>query len=77
MINFIIAIGHIASGNIGCDVIARLDESNCTREIGSFVAEYLKEKWYDVNLLRVDESDSYNCEDCYKRANEANEIAKS
>jgi N-acetylmuramoyl-L-alanine amidase len=44
MINFIIAIGHIASGNIGCDVIARLDESNCTREIGSFVAEYLKEK---------------------------------
>ena len=77
MSNFIIAVGHTASGNIGCGVIARLDESNCTREIGALVAEYLQEKGHGVNLLRMDESNSYNCEDCYVRANQANEIAKN
>jgi len=77
MSNFIIAVGHTASGNVGCGVIARLDESNCTREIGDFVAEYLQEKGHVVNLLRVDEGNSYNCEDCYTRANSANEIAKT
>ena len=44
MSNFIIAVGHTASGNLGCGVIDRLDESNCVREIGGLVAEYLKEK---------------------------------
>ncbi|AWK52502.1 N-acetylmuramoyl-L-alanine amidase [Clostridium beijerinckii] len=77
MSNFIIAVGHTASGNIGCGVIDKLDESNCTRKIGELLAEYLKEKGQGVNLLRVDESNSYNCEDCYIRANEANEIAKT
>ncbi len=77
MSNFIIAVGHTASGNIGCGVIDRLDESNCTRQIGILVAEYLKEKGHGVNLLRVDESNSYNCEDCFTRANKANEIAKT
>ena len=76
MSNFIIAIGHTASGNIGCGVIDRLDESNCTRVIGALVAEYLKEKGHGINLLRVDDSNSYNCEDCYLRVNQANEIAK-
>ena len=41
IINFIIAVGHTASGNIGCGVVGRLDESNCTREIGALFAEYL------------------------------------
>ncbi|BCZ48874.1 hypothetical protein psyc5s11_49410 [Clostridium gelidum] len=76
MSDFIIAIGHTASGNIGCGVIARLDESNCTRAIGSLVIAYLQEKGHTVNLLRVDESNNYNFEDCYVRANEANDIAK-
>ncbi|MFW2487758.1 N-acetylmuramoyl-L-alanine amidase [Clostridium chromiireducens] len=76
MSNFIIAVGHTASGNIGCGVIDRLDESQCTREIGALVEEYLKEKGHGVNLLRVDKSNSYSCEDCFARANEANEIAK-
>jgi len=44
MSDFIIAVGHTASGNVGCGVVARLDESNCTRVIGALVAEYLKEK---------------------------------
>ena len=76
MSNFIIAVGHTASGNIGCGVVDRLDESNCTREIGALVTQYLQEKGYGVNLLRIDKSNSYNCEDCYLRADQANEIAK-
>jgi len=42
MSNFIIAVGHTASGNIGCGVVDRLNESNCTRQIEALVAEYLK-----------------------------------
>ncbi|MVX67003.1 N-acetylmuramoyl-L-alanine amidase [Clostridium chromiireducens] len=77
MSNFIIAVGHTASGNVGCGVIARLNESDCTRLIGTLVAEYLQEKGYGVNLLRIDKSNTYNCEDCYLRTNQANEIAKT
>jgi len=58
-------------------VIHRLDENNCVRQIGTIEVEYLQEKGYGVNLLRVDKSNSYNCEDCFTRANEANEIAKT
>jgi N-acetylmuramoyl-L-alanine amidase len=77
MSDFIIAVGHTASRNVGCGVIDKLDESNCVREIGALIAEYLKEKGHGVNLLRIDKSNSYNCEDCYERANQANEIAKT
>lgn len=77
MSDFIVAVGHTASGNIGCGVIDRLDESNCTREIGELITEYLHEKGHDVNLLRIDENNSYNCEDCYVRANQTNEIANT
>jgi N-acetylmuramoyl-L-alanine amidase len=77
MRNFIVAVGHTASGNIGCGVIDRLDESNSTREIGILVAEYLKGKGYGVNLLMIDKSNSYIFEDCYLRANQANKIAKT
>ena len=48
MSNFIIAVGHTASGNVGCGVIARLDESNCTREIGALASKYLQEKGHGV-----------------------------
>ncbi|OOP72124.1 N-acetylmuramoyl-L-alanine amidase [Clostridium beijerinckii] len=77
MSKFIIAVGHTASGNIGCGVVDRLNESNCTRTIGALVSQYLQDKGHGVNLLRIDKGNSYNCEDCYERANEANEIAKS
>ena len=70
-------MGHTASGNIGCGVIDRLDESNCNRQIGALVTEYLHEKGHTVNFLRVDESNNYNFEDCYIRANKANEIANT
>jgi len=77
MSNFIIAVGHTASGNVGCGVVARLDESNCVRQIGTLVAEYLQEKGHGVNLLRIDESNKYNYEDCYIRSVQANQIAQS
>lgn len=77
MSNFIIAVGHTASGNTGCGVIDRLDESKCNREIGALAEEYLQEKGHGVNLLRVDEGNKYSCEDCYIRSVQANQIAQS
>ncbi|WP_297418855.1 N-acetylmuramoyl-L-alanine amidase [Clostridium sp.] len=77
MSNFIIAVGHTASGNIGCGVVERLDESKCTREIGALVTQYLQEKGHGVNLLRIDEGNKYNCEDCYIRSVQANQIAQT
>lgn len=77
MSNFIVAVGHTASGNIGCGVVDKLDESQCTREIGALVSQKLKEKGHVVSLLRIDRSNRYGCEDCYTRANQANEIAKA
>ena len=77
MSNFIIAVGHTASGNVGCGVIDRLDESCCTREIGALAAEYLKNKGHGVNLLRIDEANKYNCADCYERSVQANQMARS
>lgn len=76
MSDFIIAVGHTASGNVGCGVIDKLDESNCNRQIGTLVSEYLKEKGHGVYLLRIDESNKYNCEDCYLRSIQANQIAQ-
>ncbi len=76
--NFIIAAGHTASGNVGCGVVDRLDESNCTREIfSSLVVSYLEQLGHYAKLLRIDKSNSYNCQDCYERAEEANDIAQS
>lgn len=77
MSDFIIAVGHTASGNIGCGVISRLNESNCTREIAPLVVKFLEEEGHKATLLRVDKSNSYKYEDCYVRANTANDIAKT
>lgn len=75
MNDFIIAIGHTASGNIGCGAVDNLDESNCTRQIGPLVANYLVKGGSSVGaVLRIDKSNAWNCEDCYTRANQANEI---
>lgn len=77
MSNFVIAVGHTASGNIGCGVVANLDESNCTREISPLVTKILKERGHDVTLLQVDKSNSHKYEDCHVRAQQANDFAKS
>lgn len=77
MKSFIIAAGHTRSGTKGCGVISRLNESNCIREISDLLVKYLKEKGHDVYLLRVDSGNTYNYEDCYIRANNANTIFKT
>ena len=74
MSNFVIAAGHTASGNIGCGVVAYLDESKCTREISQLVGKELERKGHKVNVLIIDKSNSYNCEDCFVRTKMANEL---
>ena len=69
---YAIAVGHTASGNIGCGVVGKLNESNCTREIAPLVLKYLKQAGEEALLLRIDKSNSYNYEDCYVRASLAN-----
>ena len=76
MSNFVIAAGHTASGNIGCGVVANLNESNCTREISQLVAKELEMRCHKANLLIIDKSNSYKYEDCYVRAQMANDIAQ-
>lgn len=41
MSNFVIAVGHTASVNIGCGAVANLDESVCTRQISPLVTKIL------------------------------------
>ncbi|ETJ20800.1 hypothetical protein Q604_UNBC18379G0004 [human gut metagenome] len=74
MSNFVIAAGHTASGNIGCGVIADLHESVCTREISQLVGKELERKGHKLNVLIIDKSNSYNCEDCFVRTKMANEL---
>lgn len=71
---YIISCGHTASGNIGSGASDLLDESNCTREIAPLVVQYLQKEGHETYLLRVDKSNSYNCEDCYVRADQADAI---
>ena len=77
MSNFVIAVGHTASGNIGCGVVANIDESNCNREISTLLEKELKDRGHGAVLLRIDKGNSYKFEDCYVRAEQANELAKS
>lgn len=72
--NFVIAAGHTASGNIGCGVVADLDESRCTRGISQLVAKELEARGHKANLLIIDKNNTYNCEDCFVRAQMANNL---
>ena len=74
MSKYIVSVGHTASGNLGSGASDLLDESNCTREIAPLVCKYLEKEGHEAHLLRVDENNSYNFEDCYVRANQANSI---
>jgi N-acetylmuramoyl-L-alanine amidase len=65
MSNFIIAVGHTASGTSGCGAVGKIDESQCTREISPLVVKYLEEKGHTAKLLRIDKGNSTNLEDCY------------
>lgn len=74
MSKFVVADGHTASGTIGCGAVSKIDESNCTREIGPLVVQKLQERGHTVNHLRIDKGNSYKYEDCYVRAQQANSI---
>lgn len=74
MSHYIISVGHTASGNIGCGAVDKIDESNCTREIAPIVAQLLRDNGHAVTFLQVDRSNTYNCEDCYVRAQQANAV---
>ena len=76
MSNFVIGAGHTASGNIGCGVVEDLDESRCTREISQLVGKELEVRGHKANLIIIDKSNSYNCEDCFVRAQMANTLVQ-
>lgn len=67
-----VGAGHTPSGTAGCGAIGNLVESNCTREIAPLVVQYLKQGGVQTNLQIVDKGNSYNCEDCYVRAENSN-----
>ncbi|WP_283624686.1 N-acetylmuramoyl-L-alanine amidase [Clostridium butyricum] len=77
MSDFVIAVGHTASGSIGCGAVANLDESNCTREIFTLLEKELKERGHESVLLRIDKGNIYKFEDCYVRAEQANKLAEN
>lgn len=67
-----IAVGHTASGVAGCGAVGLLNESNETRNIAPILADILTKAGYTTKVFRVDKANSYNYEDCYVRAREAN-----
>lgn len=67
-----IAVGHTASGVAGCGAVGLLNESNETRNIAPILADILTDVGYTTKVLRIDKANSYEYEDCYVRAAEAN-----
>ena len=67
-----IAVGHTASGVAGCGAIGFLNESNETRNIAPILSDILANAGYITKVFRIDKANSYEYEDCYVRAREAN-----
>ena len=67
-----IAVGHTASGVAGCGAVGLLNESNETRNIAPILADNLTKVGYTTKIFRIDKANSYEYEDCYVRAAEAN-----
>jgi hypothetical protein len=67
-----VAAGHTPTGTAGCGAIGFLDESKCTREIAPLVEKYLQLGGATTNLQIINKGNSYNCEDCYTRAQNSN-----
>lgn len=67
-----IAVGHTANGVAGCGAVGLLNESNETRVIAPKVANYLSAIGHITKVFRIDKANSYNYEDCYVRAEQAN-----
>lgn len=67
-----IAVGHTASGVAGCGAVGLLNESNETRNVAPILADILTKAGYTTKIFRIDKANSYEYEDCYVRAAEAN-----
>lgn len=67
-----IAVGHTASGVAGCGAVGLLNESNETRNIAPILADILTKAGYTTKIFKIDKANSYEYEDCYLRALEAN-----
>lgn len=67
-----IAVGHTASGVAGCGAVGLLNESNETRNVAPILADILTKARYTTKIFRIDKANSYEYEDCYVRAAEAN-----
>lgn len=70
----IFSCGHTPSGTAGCGAVDAIDESVCTREVGPLCARYMADQGHQAECLVVNHGNSYNCEDCYTRARQANSI---
>lgn len=70
----IFSTGHTPSGTAGCGAIGVIDESICTREVAPLCTQYAISKGHVSDTLVVNNGNSYNCEDCYTRVNQANMI---
>lgn len=66
--------GHTPSGTAGCGAVDSIDESVCTREVGVLCTKYAIEYGHEAYELVVNSGNSYNCEDCYVRADQATYI---
>lgn len=66
--------GHTPSGTPGCGAVDYIDESVCTREVGQLCVKYATEQGNTAYELVTNKGNSYNCEDCYTRADQANRI---
>ena len=71
---YIISAGHTPSGTLGCGAVDIIDESICTREVAKLVADKLKFLGHEAYYLVFNRGNTYNCEDCYTRSNQANSI---
>lgn len=70
----IFSCGHTPSGTAGCGAVDAIDESVCTREVGVLCTKYMIEQGHQSECLVTNYGNSYNCEDCYTRAKQANNI---
>lgn len=67
-----ISIGHTLTGS-GSGAIGYLNESECTREIGSLVVKYINQvEGYEAKEFRIDKPNSWEWEDCYTRCQQSN-----
>lgn len=67
-----IAVGHTSSGVAGCGAVGLLNESNETRNIAPILSDILASAGHTTKVFRVDKANSYEYEDCYVRAEQAN-----